>query len=162
MRKSCRINPGREIDFYNGQTRENYDDLDESVSMENKKKIQALIIDDETDICYLLSNILECRNVSSQIAGSLGEAEHLLHKQPVPEIIFLDNNLPDGAGMQYIHVLKDRYPDSKVVMITAYDTISDRENARKEGADCFLGKPFSKEMIYNLMGKFFPNHVQRD
>ena len=130
--------------------------------MENEKKIKALIIDDETDICYLLSNILERRNVSSQIAGSLREAEHLLNKQPVPEIIFIDNNLPDGTGMQYIRVIKNRYPQSKVVMITAYDTLTDRDNARKEGADSFLGKPFSKEMVYNLMGKFFPASPQRD
>ena len=119
--------------------------------MENYSKIEALIIDDETDICYLLSNILKNRNVSSKIAGTLEEAEHLLQKQPVPKIIFLDNNLPDGAGIHYIHVLKDRFPDSKVVMITAYDTVADRELARKEGADSFLGKPFFKEMIYNML-----------
>ena len=119
--------------------------------MKNGKTIQALIIDDESDICYLLSNILKHRNVSSQIATSLGEAEKLLEKQPVPNLIFLDNNLPDGAGINYINRLKKKFPNSKVVMITAYDTVSDRETARKQGADSFLGKPFSKEMIYSTL-----------
>jgi DNA-binding NtrC family response regulator len=121
--------------------------------MEKKKIIEALIIDDESDICYLLSNILKYRNVNSTIAGTLSEAKKLMENGMVPCIVFLDNNLPDGAGINFIHQIKDRYPGSKVVMITAYDTVNDRENASRLGADSFLGKPFSKSMIYGLLEK---------
>lgn len=122
--------------------------------METKKLIKALIIDDESDICYLLSNILKYKNVNSRIAGSLSEARNILQTGDVPRIIFLDNNLPDGTGINFIKHLKKQWPSSKVVMITAFDTVSDRESARKQGADSFLGKPFSREMIYNLLDHF--------
>ena len=36
-------------------------------------------------------------------------------------------------------------------MITAHDTIADKQKAYKEGVDYFIGKPFSKESINNVM-----------
>ena len=39
------------------------------------------------------------------------------------------------------------YPATKVVMITAFDTYSDRSKAYEEGADFFIGKPFTRDVI---------------
>lgn len=117
----------------------------------NNTKIKALIIEDESDICYLLSNILKQRDVQSILAGSLAEADKILQNSSAPGIVFLDNHLPDGMGIDYIQRLKKRYPNSVVVMITAYDNASDREKARREGVDYFIGKPFSKELIFSTL-----------
>jgi DNA-binding NtrC family response regulator len=42
------------------------------------KRRKALIVDDETDICYLLSNILKQKNIQTSFAGSLSEADKML------------------------------------------------------------------------------------
>ena len=123
-------------------------------------KIKALIIEDETDIGYLLSNILKQRNVQSVLAGSIGETEKILQQDlPPPRIIFLDNHLPDGFGINYIRKIKKRYPASKLVMITAYDNVSDREKAKFEGVDSFITKPFSKELIFKTIDSLEGNNL---
>jgi DNA-binding NtrC family response regulator len=112
--------------------------------------LKALIIDDEIDICYLLSNILKHKNLQPDYVNSLSEATAALLKE-VPQIIFLDNHLPDGRGMDYISQIKKKYPSIKVIMITAHDNAEDRTRAMKEGADSFIGKPFTRDIIYKAI-----------
>jgi two-component system OmpR family response regulator len=114
-------------------------------------KPKALIIDDETDICYLLSSILKQKNFHTVFAGSISEAEKLVEQECGYSVIFLDNHLPDGFGVNYIRPLKEKCPSSVIVMITAHDTIADRSKAQDQGVDYFIGKPFSKETIFNTI-----------
>ncbi len=112
--------------------------------------LKALIIDDETDICYLLSRLLKHKNLDPSFVNSLSEADKVL-KSDHPEIIFLDNHLPDGLGINYISYIKKNYPKSKIVMITAHDSGDDRAKALKNGADYFIGKPFTSDIIYKTV-----------
>lgn len=112
--------------------------------------MKALIIDDETDICWLLSKLLRQKNMDTSFVNSLSEAEQALRKEQ-PEIIFIDNHLPDGLGMNYIPHIKKNYPQAKVVMITAHDSADDREKALQNGADYFIGKPFNREIIFKAV-----------
>ncbi len=115
-------------------------------------KPKALIIDDETDICYLLSNILKQKSIPSAFVGSITEAERLLDvSEDAFPLIFLDNHLPDGLGVDYLGDLRQRYPATKIVMITAHDTATDRERAQRQGVDCFISKPFSKDLIFKTI-----------
>ncbi len=116
----------------------------------NRNILKALIIDDETDICYLLSRLLKQKNLDTSFVNSLSDADKALRKEQ-PEIIFLDNHLPDGLGMNYISYIKKNYPDIKIVMITAHDSADDRAKAIKNGADYFIGKPFTSEIIYQTV-----------
>lgn len=115
--------------------------------MENMK---VLIIDDEIDICFLLGSILKGRNLQVSYVNTLSEAAGAIEAQH-PKIVFIDNHLPDGLGVDYIKQLKDENPGTKVVMITAYDNFSDRAKAFKNGADTFISKPFSKDLIYQAV-----------
>ncbi|UEG51041.1 response regulator [Ferruginibacter lapsinanis] len=112
--------------------------------------VKALIIDDEIDICYLLSSILRTKNLQVSYVNSISEATISLEKQQ-PEIIFLDNHLPDGLGIDFIKQLKLSYPSTKVVMITAFDNYSDRTKAFNNGVDTFISKPFTKNLIYQTV-----------
>lgn len=106
----------------------------------------ALIIDDEIDICYLLGSLLRNNNIQTNYANTLGEAKLALEKQ-CPEIIFLDNHLPDGMGIDFIRYVKTKYSSSKIILITAYATLADKRKALSEGADMFISKPFSRDVI---------------
>ena len=116
----------------------------------NDDILKVLIIDDETDICYLLSTLLKQKNLETAYVNTLSAATKSLEKDPV-EIVFLDNHLPDGLGMNYIEHIKSNYPGVKIVMITAHDTPADRQNAMTQGADFFIGKPFSRDVIYRTV-----------
>ena len=108
--------------------------------------MNVLIIDDEPDICFLLNGILRNAGIHSFYVNTLKEAGVYLDKNPV-EIVFLDNHLPDGTGIDFIHYIKQKHTKARVIMITAYDTPADRHNAFCAGADDFIAKPFSKQLI---------------
>jgi DNA-binding response OmpR family regulator len=117
----------------------------------NDTILKALIIDDETDICYLLSRLLKHKNLETAYVNSLSAATNALKAEESPGIIFLDNHLPDGLGMNYINFIKINHPSSKIVMITAHDSADDRARAMEQGADLFIGKPFTSDVIYKAV-----------
>jgi len=116
----------------------------------NKDILKVLIIDDESDICYLLSTLLKQKNLDTDYVNTLTDAALAL-KKDIPQIIFLDNHLPDGLGMNFIEYIKNHYPSIKIVMITAHDTADARQRALQEGADIFISKPFTRDMIYKTV-----------
>lgn len=120
--------------------------------METTKNLSALIIDDEYDICFLLSKILHTNNLSVQFVNSLEDGKILLEKTH-PNVLFLDNHLPDGLGVDFIGYVKENYPATKVVMVTAHDTSEDRQKALQKGADIFIPKPFSAAEIKAVIEK---------
>src|SRR5690606_40114840 len=61
----------------------------------------VLIVDDDPDLCHLLGGILRNRNLQVGIASNLNAAEACI-SEIKPFIIFLDHNLPDGAGIDFI------------------------------------------------------------
>lgn len=131
----------------------NKNDKTESVLNSEKldeQKRKALIVDDEADIRFLLGNILNQKNIQASFAGSLAEADKMLQSSPgFFYYIFLDNHLPDGLGINQIKRWKEKFPFIHVIMITAHDSYEERKKASKDGADDFISKPFSREVIFN-------------
>ena len=123
----------------------NYEDV-EIQTIEKIKILKVLIIDDEIDICYLLSGILKQKKLKTSYVNSLSDAEVALRNDP-PSLIFLDNHLPDGFGLDFIQYVKTNYPEIKIVMITAHDGLTERKKAQAGGADLFISKPFTREVI---------------
>lgn len=120
-----------------------------------KKTHTALIIDDESDICFLLSNILRSNNLEVQFVNSINEGKSYLKKNN-PHLLFLDNHLPDGYGIDFISYVKKQHADIKIVMVTAHDTPEDRRKALMEGADVFISKPFSASEIKKAIQQVYP------
>jgi len=107
---------------------------------------KVLIVDDEPDICHIFGRILVGRNLRAEYAHNLAEANSSLLEDPAA-LILLDNNLPDGSGLEWIPYLKAHYPETQVILVTAHDEPADREIALQMGADDFWGKPLSLELI---------------
>ena len=106
---------------------------------------KVLIIEDEGDMCMLLNIILAGKEFELDHVKSLAAARDYL-QQEQPTVVLLDNKLPDGYGMDFISFLKTTYPNVKIVMISGFDG-SEKETALKNGADAFLGKPFTKTQL---------------
>jgi response regulator of citrate/malate metabolism len=82
--------------------------------------------------------------------NTLSDAEIAL-KNDLPALLFLDNHLPDGFGLDFIQYIKKNYPSVKIVMITAHDSAAERNRAFSEGVNFFLSKPFTRENIYSTI-----------
>jgi len=105
---------------------------------------KALIIDDELDTCFLLSMALKRYGIPTLTAHSLKEGVEKL-KSEKPQLVFLDNNLPDGLGIEQIQKIKIAFPNIKLVMITAMSAL--KEKAILLGANFFIEKPLDLSKI---------------
>jgi two-component system, OmpR family, response regulator len=106
------------------------------------EKIKILIVDDEADICYFLSRNLSKRGFQTAYSNTLLDATTQLEVFQ-PDILLLDNHLPDGKGIDFVCDIKYRYAAMKIIMITAHDSPEDRSKAYSQGIHYFLSKPFN-------------------
>ena len=114
---------------------------------------KILIVDDEGDICFLLKNALKGTIYNIDHVNTLSQADVFL-KEEQPSLLFLDNRLPDGWGINSIKNIKSSYPDMKIIIITADTSSSDKRRALENGADLFIPKPFTKQQILDAVNSF--------
>lgn len=105
---------------------------------------KALVVDDELDICRLLTLHLKALGLDAEFVSTIGEAKAKISPAGY-EVIFVDLNLPDGSGFDLLESLDQIKSTSRVVVISAYDV--ERRKALECGADGFIPKPFSKRTI---------------
>lgn len=98
----------------------------------------ALIIDDERDTCLLLKHFLKRKGITSYYAHTLKEGIGKA-SEVKPHWLFLDNNLPDGFGIDRVQEIKLLSPHSKIIMISAMGNFF--EIAVSTGADTFIETP---------------------
>lgn len=104
---------------------------------------RVLIIDDESDICLLLSGLLRKLGYIPTCAQYIEEGRQCLLSQQY-DAIFLDLNLPDGLGFDLLPLIREDQVNARVIMISAFDGQAERRRAVDQGADFFVGKPFTR------------------
>lgn len=98
--------------------------------MSFKKKI--LIIDDEEDACLLLKQYFVKKNCEVACAHTLSDGLQKVRTEN-PDIVFLDNNLPDGLGWEAYGSIHKENPSLDIHLITAYNNSTiDNEQFGKE------------------------------
>jgi len=107
---------------------------------------RILIIDDEADICLLLSGLLRKLGYIPTCAHFIEEGRQCLNTQQF-DAIFLDLNLPDGIGFDLLPFIKEDQAKAKIIMISAFDGQAERKRATEQGADYFVGKPFTRRSV---------------
>ena len=90
-----------------------------------------MIIDDEEDLCWLLSGALTQKGYEVTTANSLSHGISQLEKKP--DLIFLDLKLPDGDGMEILPTILDQTPETLVVIISAYGSEERAVDAKEKG-----------------------------
>ncbi len=118
-----------------------------------KKRIKnILIIDDEGDLCWLLSNTLQRKGYNISTANTISDG--MARLKETPDLLFLDLKLPDGDGMDLLPRIREITPQTLVVIISAYGSEEKRGEAKEEGVYSFLDKPFTEEKILETIGQF--------
>lgn len=115
----------------------------------NRKKV--LIVEDEGDMCLLMNIILNDEQMELDHVKSLSGAADYLKSQK-PDVVLLDNKLPDGYGVDFLSVIKKISPSTRIIMITGFDP-SAGDVALENGADEFLIKPFTKDQLKASVNK---------
>ena len=110
------------------------------------KTKKVLVVEDEGEMCLLLNILLDGDELRLEHVNNLLAANEYIKKEH-PEIVILDNKLPDGFGIDFISPLKRDYPSIKIIIISGFDA-SAKDVALENGADSFLAKPFTREQLY--------------
>jgi two-component system response regulator PilR (NtrC family) len=100
----------------------------------------ALVIDDEPDICELLTLTLGRMNVQSKSAVDVAGAKSLLRTHHF-DICLTDMRLPDGDGLELVDWMQSHTPNVPVAVITAHGNVETAVQALKLGAFDFISKP---------------------
>ncbi|MBL7875598.1 MAG: response regulator [Cyclobacteriaceae bacterium] len=104
----------------------------------------VLVVDDEIDICVLVTKYLQRRGARADYALSIKEGLFKTTVTPY-DLYLIDLNLADGTGYELIEKLRSMQVSSKIIMISAHD--AEAKKAIAKGADYFLPKPLSKKAI---------------
>ncbi len=109
-----------------------------------------LIVDDEKGMQETLSEILIEKGYTADTAGSGTEALEKISKDFF-NVVLLDIKLPDTSGIEVLKKIKQKAPDTEVVMITAYASLESSINALNEGAYAYILKPFDATSIFRTV-----------
>ena len=109
---------------------------------------RTLIIDDESDICFLISEILNDENFICETAKDSNEALDIFNDLN-PELIILDVWLGKSEldGIELLKKFKDLNPLIPIIIISGHGTVDMAVNAIKNGAYDFIEKPFNSDKI---------------
>lgn len=111
--------------------------------------MRALIIDDSMAMRRMLAAYVQGLQVTPSVAVDGQDAVKVLEREGEFEVALVDWDKPRMNGMDFVrHVKKDpRWQNMKLVMVTAHVNPDDIMDALTTGADDYLMKPVSSEMI---------------
>ncbi|MFL5753673.1 MAG: sigma-54-dependent transcriptional regulator [Bacteroidia bacterium] len=111
---------------------------------------KILIIDDDINICQLLDRFFKRKEHDSSFFTSGKKALEYL-KENSADIVFCDFRLPDADGKELLQSIKERSPDTQVIIITGYSDIKTAVDVIKMGAFDYVTKPLLPEEILLLV-----------
>src|SRR3974390_1522190 len=105
-----------------------------------------LVIDDEAGIRESLEVLLTLEGFSVRMAGDGEQGLRILELENF-DLVLLDLALPGQSGLELLPQIKERQPDTPVIMITAYGTVDKVSEAGRAGAENFVQKPWDNEKL---------------
>ena len=125
-------------------------------------KGRILVVDDEFHIRDWISESLKRRNFHVDFCEDGQSALELLARDEAYDIVITDIRMPKLSGLNLLKTIKERYPNTDVLIMTAYGTIADAVNAIKDGAQDFLEKPFPQETLLIRVQKILETRKLRN
>jgi two-component system, NtrC family, response regulator PilR len=113
-------------------------------------KPAVLVVDDEPDICELLSITLQRMDLSPRTADTLAAAQRMLKTEQF-DLCLTDMQLPDGDGLDLVKWIQQYSPSVPVAVITAHGNMETAVRALKLGAFDFVSKPLDLAGLRKLV-----------
>ena len=110
------------------------------------KAVEILIIDDDNLVLASLSDYLVTKEYIAYTAATAREGIAQFERHQ-PQVVLLDQNLPDGSGLDLCRQILQINPKSKIIFITGYATVQYAVDAMRAGAFHYLSKPFELEEL---------------
>lgn len=115
-----------------------------------------LIVDDETTILIAFKKLLQSPGVEVDTAETFEEVQALLNKHPYDAVIadLRLSGIAGEEGLDIIRYVKERHPDTQVILMTAYGNQDIMKKAYTLGAAYYFEKPVSTNIIRDALRSF--------
>lgn len=109
-------------------------------------KEKILLVDDDADICKVLSISLTDIGYRVHTAGN-GEEAYRIFKQVKPSIVLTDIKMPIMNGIELLRKIKSQYPETEVIMISGHGELDLAIKSLQSDASDFILKPVNDEEL---------------
>src|ERR1700736_1121028 len=113
-------------------------------------KPSVLVVDDEPDLCELLSITLQRMDLNPRTANNVAVAQRMLKTEQF-DLCLTDMQLPDGDGLELVKWIQQYCPSVPVAVITAHGNMETAVRALKLGAFDFVSKPLKLAGLRKLV-----------
>ncbi len=120
--------------------------------MNNGEKTAILVLDDETIVLKRLGPALEKAGYAVEVFSRSADAFNRI-QQTTFDIVITDLKMDGLDGMQFLAEVKDRSPDTEVIVITGFATMETAKASFQKGVFDFLAKPFKLGEILETVRK---------
>jgi DNA-binding NtrC family response regulator len=115
--------------------------------MSNKNRI--LIVDDDETVRQSYLRSLESISNNIESASDGEEALQTMEHKPF-DVVLLDMRMPGQDGLSVLRTIKQKWPESEVVIITGYPTVDNAKEAVRLGAYDYVAKPVGPQDVINV------------
>ncbi len=119
-----------------------------------------LVVEDEASLREAIVDTLALAGYHIIEAAS-GEEALVKLQQNVVQIVVSDIQMPGINGLSLLRTIKSQTPQLPVLLMTAFANIKDAVQAIREGATDYLAKPFSPEVLLNLVSRYAPQDTEK-
>jgi DNA-binding NtrC family response regulator len=112
--------------------------------------LHVLVVDDDAPVRKACLEIAASMGFQTHAADSVPSARAALARHSI-DLLLLDLKLPGGGGLTLLEEVKSKFPDTSVVVMTAFATVSSAVEAMRIGAGDYLTKPFALEELTTVL-----------
>lgn len=112
------------------------------------EKTTVLVVDDEEVVRQSYVRALAGKHCSVAAVWNGEEALQVMELHPF-DVVLLDQRMPEMDGMTVLKVIKEKWPESEVIMITGYPGVESAKQAVALGAYDYLAKPVGPDEVIN-------------
>ncbi|MGL4806759.1 MAG: response regulator transcription factor [Bacteroidales bacterium] len=122
--------------------------------------MKILIIEDEVEIAKSIITFLKRESMTLEHVTTLRDAKDYVQMYEY-DCLVVDIALPDGSGLDIVRQIKESYPDTGVIILSAKDTLEDRVKGLELGADDYLVKPFHLVELHARIRSILRRRLQK-
>jgi CheY-like chemotaxis protein len=115
-----------------------------------ERTLNVLVVDDEQIVLDSIARLLKKDNYAIHTALTAKEGLDLLDTTSM-DIVLTDLMMPEMDGLEFMKVIKERSPQTPIIMITGYATINTALQATELGAFDYIAKPFKRSELRGVL-----------
>lgn len=132
---------------------------DSQSSLNSDKKIKILIVDDDLASVKILSRFLNSKGFDTKISNSAILGEQILINENF-DLVITDLNMPEVNGLDFLIWIKQYFPETKVIIMTAFNSDLVKEYSNQKGAFYYFEKPLDLSELEKLIKYSFFHKIQ--